>query len=1689
MTTVRQLHSQPLAPHNLGRNQSHGSYNSVPASPRLRNVADTAPRHRPQQSQQLPQNYALPLQKTSSLPLRGSPKQGHAKSENSEHMLRRKTPNGILPAAYDGTSVEHIEKPHAMKHILLPVSDTPTLPYGPTQELPLRTPSMLQQGSQTQMNQMRQPQQQRQQHTQLLAGDAWDPTSLCYDPANASRKQGQQFHQIDSMLNQVPTPQQLQYLQMVQSFGGAMQPPMQSPLGPTVSNETGLYGPYWPDGTYVPYRPAAMRDPRYHSASLSPWFPQESGYANKIGSTWSSSGNPSLGVNHHNAAQIMSGLNAGVAGYNAGATSYGAPAFHVPNDQAWPSAPQLSVQLPPASQNLFLSGFPNRLGSSNYQRPSLPHHSSSYSPHTSNSAKPTPIASPLTEFGPEGQSREKVLDWAHQIYIELLNYLHQSRRHNQHGRHGHFQSHPSIFPKPPRHSGGDFAKSKHSSQHSVSSDPRRPSTNHELPRSESTPRPHQIDAFPATPGHDSRHLHRSSWQKQVMNSVPRSGAKASDLYSLIPKLSSSSISSIYPQLGRDLPSLSFQALDRITHFCQESNWTWIDGILVGGCLAYALGDHQKALVWYSKILDVDPYHVEALSNVAATLHSLGRKQEAEQHWWRAIRLRPTYFEAVEHLVQLLCADHRNKEAIRIIEYVENHLQISKQSRHSTETGLTEQTQAQGDYGFSDQDTNLDRKDAGEFPGCDSPGYGSSGYAIPGSENGRMLSLVHAKGNLLYSLGDNAGAAKAFENAVLISAGIRGHGVNRLIKHILRVVDEDEYGTAHPGAHISNSNEPILLPPAAALKTAQLAFPSNGDLPGLRYIPHKGMSRKAAISTTSNSLLSLAKIFQDGMASGQPKAPYQSAYGVREILALYYLSLSLQPSPSTANNVGILLASVQQTIPPKRIFQDPQQTRIPGVVPGSGIALALAYYNYGLNLDATHAHLYTNLGSLLKDLGQLKMAITMYEQAVHCDGNFDIALANLANAVKDDGRIADAIVYYKRAVKVNPEFAEAVCGLANALNSVCGWSGRGGIAEEGGRRDRWHVDEHGMLLDATMPGAVSSGWLKRVVDLVEKQLAEGEDWGRGTMTSHFLESALRVLVHTGSPSQEDIHERMENMKSVLKSWANHKWEGHRVVRLIERATRRVGWQWYQDRWVQGKDRSLSHYRRPRLPSSLIVPTAPTVLPFHTFTCPMSAKQIRLISQRNGLRISVSTLKAPWIPSTVYEPPPPPNPYLKVGYVSSDFNNHPLAHLMQSVFGMHNRARVKAYCYATTMSDNSPHRQQIERESPVFYDAHSWSTEKLVQRIVKDGIHILVNLNGYTRGARNEVFAARPAPVQMSFMGFAGTLGAEWCDYLLADETAVPPSTLRPWRRNVDLEDQLVDENSGGEQDDWVYGENIIYARDTFFCCDHRQSAPDAHGEQLDWEQEQYRRWKMRKELFPDLPDDVLIMANFNQLYKIEPTTFRTWLRILANLPKAVLWLLRFPDVGETYLKQTALAWAGPEVASRVIFTDVAPKNQHIARARVCDLFLDTPECNAHTTAADVLWSGTPLLTFPRYSYKMCSRMAASILKGALPDSEAGHQAARELIAKDEDEYERFAIRLGSNCRYEGHRIKGRLADLRRLLYESRWHSALYDTKRWVMDLEESYERAWDRWVRAEGGDIWLEGSRPRNSMKVPDWWRG
>lgn len=629
--------------------------------------------------------------------------------------------------------------------------------------------------------------------------------------------------------------------------------------------------------------------------------------------------------------------------------------------------------------------------------------------------------------------------------------------------------------------------------------------------------------------------------------------------------------------------------------------------------------------------------------MAAALYCLGRHEEAEHHWIRAVQQEPSYLEAVEHLVGVLYKK-RSKEAIHIICYVQKALAATL---HATQATIGSPVDGNTDGSFSS--IIIGEQLASVTPPFNlaPEGYGSSGYNLPGNENGRILALIHAKGTMLYGLKDVNGAARAFEEAVLISVGRSIKGIRELVRGI-----QDSLSRATQPA--ATAIPPLLLTPDKARHAARLLFGGDGELPGLKWV-NDCTPKKAAVQTTSNSLLSLAKIFQDSMASGTSDfALAQPASGVGDILALYYLSLSLQESPSTANNVGILLAGIPQAAPASSnsISSSRVLPNIPGILPGSGLALALAYYNYGLRLDPKHVHLHTNLGSLLKDVGQLDLAIQMYERAVACDGTFDIALTNLANAVKDKGRINEAIGYYRRAVAANPSFAEAVCGLFTALNSVCDWKGRGGVYLYSGKYDRWHVDERGRLHDAEST-KTASGLSKQVVDIVRQQLDDASQWGRNILDKASVQPLYQNLRHLVQHPSYDLEEK-------LQKWIGARWTGSRLVRFLERAAKVLLRDWYRNQYVLSNGVTFG-YIRPRLPHTLSVPSAPTVLPFHTFTSPLTAKEVRVISQRNAMRISCATLRAPWLPETILPPPAPPKPHLNVGYVSSDFNNHPLAHL--------------------------------------------------------------------------------------------------------------------------------------------------------------------------------------------------------------------------------------------------------------------------------------------------------------------------------------------------------------------------------------------------------------------------------------------
>ena len=629
MTMVRQYPPQPQPqPQLFALSPSLGPYSSLPASPRAprRNVLGYDLQSLGQQ--QLPQQYAHPLQRTNSYPQHGSLKeQGHERVRQSEHMLRRKTPNGILAAAYDGTSVEQTEKPHATKHILLPVTAAESglanvgiFPYTLKQELPLRSSGM---APNTGYNALKQ---------ELPTGN-WDPDMhFGFDPPKDNWKRAQHnLPQIDSMLNQMPLQQQvLQYHHYGQQFCGAMEPSLQSPLGPTVSNDQGPYGPYWHDGTFIPYRPAALRDPRYYHHPASNWSaPQPHGYLGKGMGDWQSFNNtvPNINAIQHGHHFPGSTPSPATNSYNVDTS----PEHHFPYGfRTSEPTPQINhhrrnLGLDYQGQNLN-----TQFGHRTPHTPQDPHQPLSSSGQSTPVPEFTPVSTPLSEFGPQSsnaQLRERVFTWAHTVYIDLLKYLQQTRRSSAHSRHssGHHPPRPSIYPKPPRQPGATFSSSSsinsRSHEKGVSTPVGQPiqseSSDLNLQNRELIHKTHashhrssSLWLPTAVDQRDPDAQRRGSWQQQYANPGPgpiQLQGQGLETVRTLRRTSGTSVSGIHPAVRHDVSPTAnaASALEAITKHCGDSSWQWIDGMLLGGCLAYALGDYQKALGWYSRILDLD----------------------------------------------------------------------------------------------------------------------------------------------------------------------------------------------------------------------------------------------------------------------------------------------------------------------------------------------------------------------------------------------------------------------------------------------------------------------------------------------------------------------------------------------------------------------------------------------------------------------------------------------------------------------------------------------------------------------------------------------------------------------------------------------------------------------------------------------------------------------------------------------------------------------------------------------------------------------------------------------------------------------------------------------------------------------------------------------------------------------------
>ncbi|EMD42051.1 glycosyltransferase family 41 protein [Gelatoporia subvermispora B] len=1166
-------------------------------------------------------------------------------------------------------------------------------------------------------------------------------------------------------------------------------------------------------------------------------------------------------------------------------------------------------------------------------------------------------------------------------------------------------------------------------------------------------------------------------------------------------------------------------------------------LLLLACVYHTLGQYEASITTSQEILSIDPTSVEAMCNIGTTFKCLNQLENAYEWWWKALLLRPTYWDALDNILGMLFKLARGapdgnssfayySQALAICQHIQRQI-VSDDGRLRFSVSVTEMHRLQRVFFTSATIYMLLSPD--HFQNALTDYFRAIELAIrppspyPEEENYTVQDLVLTMCIAGYLTAASAGAPIPPEISECLEVDGGASLLDRVKDpgfNLFRAVRASSSRVRDALLHIGRGALPVIfILPDQVMRIPMVLFSSSmGVLPAIcsRDVPSGRLTlptekvRQQTNLMMSTVLLTIAKKFQDPSFANMMVPEFGGAVGISTtfVIVLYYLALALSPSPSTYNNLGIMLSIISATTTP--FIDHGRQVLL------NGPTMAKIYYEAGLQLDSLHPHLLTNLGSLLKDLGQIDQAIQLYMKAITVKPDFDVALANLGNAIKDVGRAWDAIEYYRRASEINPNLPEALCGLVNSLCAVCDWRGRGGFPDE------LAVDVEGNMLQPTgSGGSITPGWITKMIEMCQRQLDSSYSQNVGAIEGMMPpEQWIAVVARVRG---RDLHapEYSRWMAGFLRFHGKHDHMKERLneagflVRFIDWVQPRLQRQWYVK--VYGKTVSADHlvpfppddlkdsYLRPAIPTHLVAPPVPSVLPFHAFTYPMSPRMTRLIAHRNALRISYVALTQPWLPHHVFRPPRPPiQGKLNIGYISNDVNNHPLAHLMQSVFKMHDRDRFNVYLYSTSPWDGTDYRPRISTYVEHFEDISTWSLQEIIEHILKKEIHILVNLGGYTKGARNDIFAPRPCPVQIQLMGYAGTLGTGWCDYLVCDPVACPRDMCASerWRRESDkAKNQMhLDQDAGNEgvaldleadadpesvSEDWVYSEKFIYMPHTFMVADHKQSSRQDENLTVEeractpvaklWYDEEVRRADCRRRLFPEMPQDVVIFANFNQLYKIDPGIFAVWLRILVQVPRSVLWLLRFPAAGEEHIKCTARMWANEEVASRILFTDVTRKEEHVYRTRVADLFLDTVECNAHTIAADVLWTGTPIITFPKHRHKMCSRVAASMAHAT--------GFGDQMVASSMDDYETRAVAFARGLRYEIvrgadgtllPRGQGALIKLRRNLFLNRDRMPLFDTERWTRNLEKAYQEAWRRWAEGtqfEMSDEWAATQGP------------
>ncbi len=619
-------------------------------------------------------------------------------------------------------------------------------------------------------------------------------------------------------------------------------------------------------------------------------------------------------------------------------------------------------------------------------------------------------------------------------------------------------------------------------------------------------------------------------------------------------------------------------------------------------------------------------------------------------------------------------------------------------------------------------------------------------------------------------------------------------------------------------------------------------------------------------------------------------------------------------------------------------------------------------------------LLNNLGNALKNTGKAHKAVACFRKCLQLNPKNAEIFCNLANALYDTGKADKAIECFKKAIAVNPEYGDAYNDMGVVYRDLRMENEAAACYQKVLKLkpdDPMGLHNLGNLYkDAEMPERAEEYYKKAIwknPGLFETHINLGivlQEQKRHKEAFKCYENAVQIKPDSGKPYSHMVHLLRDSC-----DWEKLNHYDNKLTQLTEDA--------------------------------LNINKKPDEMPFLNLTrnqnpdlnLKVAAAWSSHIKQKMAHLGSVFTFNGK-----------KEKEKLTIGYLSNNFKDHPTSHLVGGIFKLHDRNRFYVNCYSYGKKDSSHYRIKIQKECDQFVDIFEGSHLEAAKRIFNDGVDILVDLAGFMKGCRTEICALKPAPIQVRWLGMAGTSGADFYDYIILDTVVVPDSQSR------------------------YYSETIVHMPD----CYQVNSSMPVVDKPIE-----------RKDV--DLPENAFVFCCFCSSYKIEPSLFDVWMNILKITPNSVLWLLKGnSQVVENLIHRAKQKGIAPD---RLIFADKLKKEDHMARLRLADLFLDTTTVNGAATTSDALWAGVPGLTVKGKHF--ASRMSSGILKAVDLD---------ELSVRDLKTYGEMAVYLGNNPN-EIDRIKQKLASNIKT-------KPLFDAPLFVRNLEKAYEKMWDVFVKDE-----------------------